>query len=61
MRRERGVGVRADEQLAAVVSTVDNLELTEGKVAAVLALADLPGTVGHYGVGEDADAALPPQ
>jgi len=60
-RGARLASVRADEQRAAVVSTVDDLELTEGKVAAVLALADLPGTVGHYGVGPDADAALPPQ
>jgi hypothetical protein len=49
--------VRDDDELSAVVSTVDDLELAEGKVTTVFALADLPGTVGHYGQGADADAA----
>ena len=53
--------VREHAELRAIVSTVDDLELTEGKVATVFALADLPGTVGHYGLGADVDAALPPQ
>ena len=53
--------VREDADLSEVVSTVDDLELTEGKVATVLALADLPGTVGHYGLAAGVDAALPPQ
>jgi len=53
--------VREHAELRAIVSTVDDLELTEGKVATVFALADLPGTVGHYGLGAGVDAALPPQ
>jgi hypothetical protein len=48
--------VRDDDDLSARVSTVDDLELAEGKVTTVFALADLPGTVGHYGQGADADA-----
>ena len=52
--------IRSDEALAASVSTVDDVELVEGRVAAVLALADLQrGVVGHYGYGEDAQSALP--
>jgi hypothetical protein len=53
--------VREVAELSEVVSTVDDLERTEGKVATVLALADLPGTVGHYGLAAGVDAALPPQ
>jgi copper transport outer membrane protein MctB len=48
--------VRDDGELSPVVSTVDDLELVEGKVTTVFALAELPGTVGHYGQGADADA-----
>lgn len=41
-----------DATLAAKVSTVDNMELTEGQVAAVLALAAIPsGRVGKFGYG----------
>jgi hypothetical protein len=53
--------VREDADLRERVSTVDDVELTEGKVATVLALADLPETVGHYGLAAGVDAALPPQ
>jgi hypothetical protein len=59
VRGARLVIVRDDAELSAVVSTVDDVELTEGKVATVLALADLPETVGHYGLAPDADAPLP--
>jgi hypothetical protein len=42
------------------VSTVDDLDLLAGRVAAVLALADLRGgVVGHYGYGPGADRVLP--
>ncbi len=53
-------GIRGDEELAATVSTVDDLELVEGAVAAVLALSDLgAGVVGHYGYGSGATRAVP--
>lgn len=41
-------------------STVDDLELTAGRVASVLALSDLRrGTVGRFGYGPDVDGVLP--
>ena len=53
--------VRTKDTLASVVSTVDDLELVQGRVAAVLALQDLgAGTVGHYGYGDGASSSLPP-
>lgn len=53
--------IRGDEQLAAVVSTVDDVDLVQGRVASTLALADLArGVVGSYGYGVGATAALPP-
>ena len=52
--------VRDDDELSDVVATVDDLDLTEGKVAATWALADLAnGTVDHYGYGDTATAPLP--
>lgn len=52
--------VRADAGLARQVATVDHLDLTEGRVAAVLALAELAGgVVGAYGYGPGATAPLP--
>jgi hypothetical protein len=49
-----------DERLAARVTTVDDLEWTEGSVAAVLGLADLGrDVVGHYGFGSGAERLLP--
>lgn len=43
------------------LSTVDNLESYRGRIAAVLALADLgpQGKVGHYGVGPRASRMVP--
>lgn len=42
------------------VSTVDDLDLLAGRVAVVLALADLrEGVSGHYGYGPGADRVLP--
>lgn len=42
-------------------STVDNMELIAGRVAVVLALADLTeGAVGRFGYGPDVDDVLPP-
>lgn len=41
-------------------STVDDLELIAGRVATVLALADVrEGTVGRFGYGPDVDGVLP--
>jgi hypothetical protein len=61
---DRGASVaaiRADETLAAVVSTVDDLELVQGQVAGVIALQQLgTGVVGHYGYGDGATAPMPP-
>ncbi len=52
--------VRADADLARQVATVDHLDLTEGRVAAVLALAELArGVAGSYGYGPGATAPLP--
>jgi hypothetical protein len=58
----RGSGVSAvrdDTTLSKQVSTVDDLELMEGQVAAVLALGDLGRRVGHYGYGDGATAVMP--
>ena len=58
----RGAGVAAirdDSTLSKQVSTVDDLDLGEGQVASVLALADLGRRVGHYGYGDGASSALP--
>jgi hypothetical protein len=53
--------IRGDEQLSAVVSTVDDVDLVQGRVAATLALADLVGgVVGSYGYGLGATSAVPP-
>jgi len=49
--------IRDDDDLSAEVSTVDDLDMLEGRIAAVLALSDLTrGTVGKYGY---ADGATP--
>jgi Copper transport outer membrane protein, MctB len=52
--------IRSSDALTDRVSTVDDLERTEGSVAAVLALADLGrGVVGDYGIGDGAERQLP--
>lgn len=52
--------VRDHDDLADRVSTVDDLDLVQGRVATTLALADLRnGVRGHYGYGSDADRPLP--
>ncbi|MGQ0803596.1 MAG: copper transporter [Actinomycetota bacterium] len=59
-RGSRLAAVRDDDSLKEAVSTVDDLELAEGRVTAVLALADLGrGVVGQYGYGAGADRSLP--
>jgi hypothetical protein len=55
--------VRSDDDLADRVSTVDDLDLPPGRLALVLAIADLVdgGEVGHYGIDERTrDALMPP-
>lgn len=62
-RPERAVFVgplRDDPEIAALVSTVDNLEDFRGRFAAVYALRDLSaGKVGHFGVGPRASRLVP--
>jgi copper transport outer membrane protein MctB len=60
VRGQRLAPIRTDETLTKKVSTVDDLELSEGRVAGVLALADLGrGVSGDYGYGEGADRPIP--
>lgn len=52
--------LRADGQVAPLLSTVDDLEDFRGRFAAVYALRDLgDGKVGHYGVGPGATRLVP--
>lgn len=52
--------IRDDAALRAALSTVDDVDLTEGRVASVLALADAGrGVFGAYGYGTGAEQALP--
>ena len=54
------LAVRADEDLAGRVSTVDNVDDYRGRIALVFALDDLAaGQRGHYGTGEGAQRLLP--
>ncbi len=61
---ERGAAlapILEDNALSRTVSTVDDLELTQGRLASVLALEVIGSdNVGHYGYGPDASAPLPP-
>ncbi|HEY3095587.1 MAG TPA: copper transporter, partial [Acidimicrobiia bacterium] len=52
--------IRKNDDLTQNVSTVDDLDLTEGHVSAVLALADLGrNVVGQYGFGAGAQKSIP--
>jgi hypothetical protein len=52
--------VRGDDALARTISTIDDIELVQGQVSAVLTLEQLAeGTVGHYGYGRGASAPFP--
>jgi hypothetical protein len=52
--------IRKNDDLTRSVSTVDDLDLTEGRIAAVLALSDLGrNVVGQYGFGAGAEKSLP--
>ena len=47
--------------MSATVSTIDNVDLVEGRVASALALSALSrGVVGSYGFGAGADSTVPP-
>lgn len=53
--------IRDEPALGERVSTVDDLELFAGRAAVVLALqGPTDGNAGHYGIGDGADALLPP-
>jgi copper transport outer membrane protein MctB len=53
--------IRSAHDLRTEVSTVDDLDLESGTVAAVLAVRDLvtSGVVGHYGIGAGASRPVP--
>ena len=52
--------VRGDPTLAKQISTLDDAELPQGAVTAVIALEQVAdGIVGHYGYGQGATSALP--
>ena len=58
---EAVAAIRSDDELRALVSTVDRLDHFQGWMATVLAVEDLASsTVGHYGLGEGAASLLPP-
>lgn len=53
--------VRGDPALAKQVTTLDDAELPQGPLTAVVSLAEIAGgTVGHYGYGEGATETIPP-
>jgi hypothetical protein len=52
--------VRGDPALAKQVTTLDDVELPQGALTAVISLEQIAGgTVGHYGYGEGATEAIP--
>ena len=52
--------IRKNDALTQSVSTVDDLDLTEGRVTAVLALSDMSrNVVGQYGFGAGAQKSIP--
>jgi hypothetical protein len=61
---ERGAALSSildDRVLSKAVTTVDDLDLEQGRIAATLALGVVAnGAIGHYGYGPDASAPLPP-
>jgi hypothetical protein len=53
-------GILGDEQLQSAVATVDDLDLPDGPLSAVLVLGDRgQGVIGHYGFGTGATQAVP--
>jgi hypothetical protein len=60
--RENGLvgAIRADPELSAAVSTVDNVDRAAGRISTVLALGqEAEGTSGLYGTGEDTQPVPP--
>jgi hypothetical protein len=54
------MAVRAEDDVAGQVATVDNVDDYRGRVAAVFALAELrDGRSGHFGTGDGAQRLLP--
>jgi hypothetical protein len=52
--------IRNDDALSAKVSTIDNVDLVEGRVASALAISALiRGVVGSYGFGAGAESTVP--
>jgi hypothetical protein len=52
--------IRNDDQLKTQVSTIDDVDLVQGRVASALALAVLArGVVGAYGIGAGAASTVP--
>jgi hypothetical protein len=52
--------IRGDDSLEGQVSTIDNLDFTEGRIATVLALQEIAnGVVGDYGYGRGASRTVP--
>jgi hypothetical protein len=59
-RGDAVASVRSNADLRTLVSTVDDVDLSAGRIDVVLALADLDkGQVGHYGYGSGAEAPMP--
>jgi Copper transport outer membrane protein, MctB len=53
--------VRGDPPLAKLVTTLDDAELAQGALTAVISLDQIAdGTIGHYGYGEGASETIPP-
>jgi hypothetical protein len=53
--------IRSDDALKTTVSTIDDVDLVQGRVASALAIADLVrGVAGAYGIGTGAQATVPP-
>jgi hypothetical protein len=52
--------VRADDKLDRIVSTIDDLDLVQGRLTAVIALQQIAqGTAGDYGYGQGARTPVP--
>jgi hypothetical protein len=52
--------VRGDNELSAKVATVDDVDVTTGRAALALAIAELAtGRAGHYGIGPGASRQVP--
>ncbi len=60
VEEDRGAVISSAAGAAGTYSTVDDLDLTVGRVATVLALSDArDGIIGRYGLGSDVDGILP--